>query len=85
MRSHRYAALVVGGMLLTTPVLGQTSQAGDNTPEDQAIADRLRIQGSNCDAPACRNTPDRVYPESTGKGIGATSPSVAGAGQPASK
>ena len=85
MQHSMYTALMVCGMLLTTPALAQTSRAGNNTPEDQAIADRLRTQGSNCDAPACRNTPDRVYPESTGQPIGSTNHSIAGAGQPNSK
>ena len=80
-----HAALIVGGLLLATPVLAQTSRAGDNTPEDQAVADRLRAQGSNCDAPACRNSPDQVYPESTGPAIRATSQSIAGGGQPNAK
>lgn len=85
MRRFTFAAVTVIGLLLTTPGSAQTSRAGDNTPEDQAIADRLRRQGSNCDAPACRNTPDRVYPESTGQPIGATSQSIAGGGQPNAK
>jgi hypothetical protein len=85
MQRSLYAALIVCGVLLAGPVLAQTSRAGDNTPEDQAVADRLRVQGSHCDAPACRNTPDGVYPESTGPAIGATSQSIAGGGQPNAK
>ncbi len=65
------------------PALAQVHDGIDNAPEEQRIADELRDTGSRCDAPACRNTPDGVYPPSTRAGEGAKTPSIsAGHTQP---
>lgn len=82
MHRSMFIALTAASLFSTAPALAQTSRAGNNTPEDQAIADRLRFQGSKCDAPACRNNPASTYPESTRPGISSTTPSIAGGGQP---
>ena len=65
------------------PALAQVHDGIDNPPEEQRIADHFRDAGSRCDAPACRNGPDGVYPPSTRAGEGAKTPSIsAGHKQP---
>ena len=71
------AALALGA----APALAQRNDGIDDSPSQQRIADEFRAAGSKCDAPACRNSADGVYPPSTTAGEGAKTPSIS-AGQP---
>ena len=65
------------------PALAQVHDGIDNPPSEQRIADELRASGSKCDAPACRNDAEGIYPPSTRPGEGAKTPSIsAGQTQP---
>ena len=80
-------ALAAGLLVLcafgAAPARAQRNDGADNAPSEQRIADELRAAGSKCDAPACHNNADGVYPPSTGQGYEAKTPSIsAGQTQP---
>ncbi|WP_237477225.1 hypothetical protein [Lichenibacterium dinghuense] len=78
----RTATVVAAAWLAgAAPALAQRNDGIDNSPDQQRVADEFRSAGSKCDAPACRNDPDGVYPPSTGQGATAKTPSIS-AGQP---
>ena len=56
--------------------LAQVHDGANNSPAEQDLADQLRAQGSACTAPACRNNPEGVYPQSVTPGVGAKTPSI---------
>ena len=65
------------------PAFAQVHDGIDNAPEEERIAAESGDDGSRCDAQACRNAPDGVYPPSTRAGEGAKTPSIsAGHTQP---
>lgn len=78
-RTISLTALATVGALLAAPAMAQASRAGDNSAEEQRIADEFRFKGSACDAPACRSSPETTAPESAGN-IGSTTQSVPAAG-----
>ena len=74
---------VAAALLAACPALAQVHDGIDNSPSQQRIADGFRAQGSKCDAPACHNDADGVYPPSTRPGDPAKVPSTpAGQAQP---
>ncbi len=77
-------ALAAATLLPATPAAAQKSWSGDNSEEQQRIADEFRFKGSACDAPACHNNPEGIYPESAGS-IGSTSQSIPAAGTTGSR
>ena len=76
-------ALAAACLLGVAPAIAQVHDGIDNSASEQRIADEFRAAGSKCDAPACRNDADGVYPPSTRPGEGAKTPSIsAGQKQP---
>lgn len=73
-------AALPASLTSASPTLAQVHDGADNPPDEQRIADDFRTKGSACDAPACRNDPEGIYPESTAPGLSSKSPSVPGAG-----
>ena len=63
------------------PAFAQRNDGIDNAPSEQRIADEFRAAGSRCDAPACHNDAEGIYPPSTRPGVAAKTPSIS-AGQP---
>lgn len=72
-------ALAAATLLAAAPAAAQKSLSGDNSDEQQRIADEFRFKGSACDAPACHNNPEGIYPDSA-RSIGSTSQFIPGAG-----
>ena len=67
---------VVLPMAAASSAVAQVHDGVNNTPAEQEIADKLRAQGSDCTAPACRNNAEGIYPQTVTAGVGAKTPSI---------
>ena len=76
----RAFALPLVALVATGPAFAQVHDGIDNAPSQQRVADEFRAAGSKCNAPACRNDPQGVYPPSSRPGESAKTPSIS-AGQ----
>ena len=72
----RLALSVVFVMTVVASAAAQVHDGADNSPAEQDTANQLRLQGSACTAPACRNNPEGIYPQTTTPGVGAKTPSI---------
>ena len=74
--SVRLALAVVVSVTTAASALAQVHDGANNTPAEQDTAEQLRVQGSACTAPACRNNAEGIYPQTTTPGVGAKTPSI---------
>ncbi len=76
LKSTHLALLTVLSISLATSVLAQVHDGVNNSPSEQDIADQLRLQGSACTAPSCRNNVEGIYPQTVTPGVGAKTQSI---------
>ena len=70
------ALALAAGLAGSTPAPAQVHDGIDQPPAQQRTADEFRATGSKCDAPACRDEVDGIYPPSTRPGEAASTPSI---------